>query len=934
MNNFWSVYPITKSLVTKEMINDNPNITTSSLKKLTMKCPECLKSFSISPKILTENGTCLHCKRYIIVINKNALKTKVSKFISETDDYNDFQNKLLDAKFKPFQIGYIFEYFANLYFSAHSFEYDIKKYVSYATSSPTDVEMLEKIGLPKRDLGTDAVIFHNDDSVSLVQVKWRSRKNGIDRSALKGMSTDGHILGDKLRYLYIFSNTSIVSSTLPSGQRFKYILFREMLEIDWNIFASLNKKEQLSIDHPIEFRDWQVDAINFVKDKDICTIVAPCGAGKTLFAYGVMKDKDVYKILIVVPTLQLLSQWFRVLASKMKDTLFILFGRQTAEDPDDVPWHLTTDENNVSEKIRNTQRVVVISTYHSLDNIVKNTTFDIIFADEAHVTTGTGKFTLITSDIFEGKKIYLTATPRIYIGREEQQMISMDDKEIYGDRFTYSCRKAIEDGILSEYKVILGHCKIEPGFPNRYALYIEFLSKCIEEYGLKRILVASNSHAQSKQFYDLFVENFGEQFGEVVLMKGNAMARDKNNALLKMKSGPCIIFNVRVFNLGTDIPELDAVFFNGDKGSKIDIVQTSMRCLRKFPGKDMAYILIPAFFGDTLEVEDLGDYPLVRNTLSALGEQDSALQEEIIACAVKIKLGSGSIKEEREGNIIEFVNLDDEMEIGDIELRVFDRLGQEDSVRWHIRFEQVREYCENEGKCPSREIEKIGNWCHNQRRYKRKGKLLSDRIEKLESIYVWFWIQNLDNQWNENFEKVRKYCENEEKCPSQKIRGIGSWCLKQRQDKKNKRLSLIRIKILETIPAWFWDFDKQWTENFEEVKKYCKNNGNSPSKEIKEIGSWCDAQRTNKRKGKLSQERIKKLESIQQWCWNKFDEQWNTSFENVKKYWKKEGKCPVGTIKGIGPWCDTQRVNKRKGKLSRERIEKLETISEWKWVLV
>lgn len=87
-------------------------------------------------------------------------------------------------------------------------------------------------------------------------------------------------------------------------------------------------------------------------------------------------------------------------------------------------------------------------------------------------------------------------------------------------------------------------------------------------------------------------------------------------------------------------------------------------------------------------------------------------------------------------------------------------------------------------------------------------------------------------------------------------------------------------------------------------------------------------------KKELSEERIRKLDSISpQW----FTEiiSWDEKYYIFSRFYILNGKFPKSNEKfenkNIGSWRKTQKEYYRKGKLSQERIEKLDNISpSWK----
>uniref|UniRef100_A0A6C0JQM9 Helicase ATP-binding domain-containing protein n=1 Tax=viral metagenome TaxID=1070528 RepID=A0A6C0JQM9_9ZZZZ len=723
-NNFWVQYPDLEEMATVESIQDHPRLTVNSPQEIDLTCPECNDTFTTSPKEILQDGNCPTCKTFLIPLDKEKMKTICIEKIIESSDYDAYVDSIIDSRFKSHELGYIQEVFAHLYFNIHAHLFNLKTYFSYSIPDKQQdkKEITKKLGMCATDKGTDAVLIHKDDEISLVQVKWRSKDTTLDRSVFGGMAIDGLSCKATVKHLYLFSNTSTVSKSSPNT--FKYILYSDLASMDWKFFKAgasgfLTKGKKIDV-IPVKDekpRKWQEDSNEFAEEhKPRCIICAACGAGKTRAAIAMIKKKHK-KVLIVVPSLQLLSQWFYNAGNRLKKSVFLLVGSQHAEDKDDVPYTLTTDVDTIrtmfEEQAEENFQLITICTYHSLPVLMEGfdeaDSFSLTFCDEAHLTTGKGNWNLVTQkDFSSDQTIFLTATPKIYKGQLKETVISMDNEEVYGPMFTFSCREAIDVGILNDYKIVLGMSEqIQEGFPERTQLYTNFLCLCIKKYDLQRILVASNSHASSAKFYTEFKKSFRGPH-RLVLMKPSATARDKNNVLSEIHKGPIIIFNVRVFTLGTDMPALDTVFFNGDKNSKVDIVQTSMRCMRIYPEKECSYIIVPSFFGDSLEVKDEGDYINVRTTLAALGNQDEMLHEEILQ---KSKTAKNGVKKVNKKQIIEIIGIDDgeEIIIDDLDTRLFDRLGNDvDDIRLPIMFDILINAIKENGGWIPHQFEKDG----------------------------------------------------------------------------------------------------------------------------------------------------------------------------------------------------------------------------------
>ncbi len=122
--------------------------------------------------------------------------------------------------------------------------------------------------------------------------------------------------------------------------------------------------------------------------------------------------------------------------------------------------------------------------------------FDLAIADEAHRTTGVlraddGKINF--QEFHDGeslranKRLYMTATPRIYTEKSKGRLasrgieaIDMGDLEVYGPKlYRLPFAKAVDRGMLSDYRVILlgvNESSVTPGLRGR----LEMLDDSVE----------------------------------------------------------------------------------------------------------------------------------------------------------------------------------------------------------------------------------------------------------------------------------------------------------------------------------------------------------------------------------------------------------------------------------------------------------------------
>lgn len=347
-------------------------------------------------------------------------------------------------------------------------------------------------------------------------------------------------------------------------------------------------------------------------------------------------------------------------------------------------WKKGIEKEN-SEKIL----TVIFSTYQSIDAVIEAQKlglpdFDLIICDEAHRTTGViidgseSNFTKVHSNdnIRADRRLYMTATPRLYgekgkatADKYSVVLCSMDDESLYGEEFyRINFGEAVEQDLLSDYKVLIltvtekdipeivknhwtsgrskeidadTRCKIW-GCLHALAKHIagDETVKNTDPRPMKSAVAFSRSISVSKAITELFNEMAAEPASPTRLhmrhIDGsmNAMTREKLLNWLKEDAELChVLSNVRCLSEGVDVPALDAVMFLDSKGSLVDVVQSVGRVMRKAPGKQYGYIVIPIVIPENEDPEEaLNDndrYKVVWQVLRALRSHDERLEAEI-----------------------------------------------------------------------------------------------------------------------------------------------------------------------------------------------------------------------------------------------------------------------------------------------------------------
>ena len=315
--------------------------------------------------------------------------------------------------------------------------------------------------------------------------------------------------------------------------------------------------------------------------------------------------------------------------------------------------------------------------------------FDLIICDEAHRTTGytepgmdDSAFVKVhDADFIKSKKrLYMTATPRLYdveaqskAAKNDVPLWSMDEEKHFGKEIhRIGFGEAVERGLLTDYKVIIltlndkdvptavqkmitnGEAEIKTDDLTKLIGTVNALSKQFlgnesikvegDESPMKRAVAFCGSIANSTNIaasYNLASENYLESLPEekkknmvtvqAMHMDGTMAAPQRDQMLSWLKEEtPCnecrIITNVRVLSEGVDVPSLDSVLFLSARNSQVDVVQSVGRVMRKSPGKNYGYIIIPVVVPADVEPEHALDdnerYKVVWTVLNALRAHD------------------------------------------------------------------------------------------------------------------------------------------------------------------------------------------------------------------------------------------------------------------------------------------------------------------------
>jgi len=583
-------------------------------------------------------------------------------------------------------------------------------------------------GLDKRDAGIDLVAkTQGTGEIHAIQCKLYAEDYRLQKSDIDSFFTAS---GKKpFTHRVIVSTTNHWSTHAEEALRDQQppvskidLNDLENSQIDW---AQYQPKAAPALKAKKQLRPHQQQALEGaltgLQAADRGKLIMACGTGKTFTSLKIAETLagKGKRVLFLVPSLSLLSQtlteWTQESATPLHSFAVCSdsdVGKKRQKDDDSVQtfthelrYPATTEPGRLATEMAKRHDAehmsVVFSTYHSINVIHRAqqenglADFDLIICDEAHRTTGAtfgdddeSTFVKVHDAAFirSAKRLYMTATPRIYgdnaKAKAEQSSValcSMDDAALYGEELhviTFS--EAVRRELLVDYKVIV--LSVEEAHVSRRIqsllkdennqLKVDDAAKIIgcwkalakqglsEELGgdheaMKRAVAfcqvievskgAKTHKVSSKNIAGMFqavVEAYQgteEDDAASILtceaehVDGSMNASEKEAKLAWLKADAAddtcrILSNVRCLSEGVDVPALDAVLFLTPRNSQVDVVQSVGRVMRNAPGKKRGYVVLPVVIPAGVEPHDaLSDnkiYAVVWQVLQALRSHD------------------------------------------------------------------------------------------------------------------------------------------------------------------------------------------------------------------------------------------------------------------------------------------------------------------------
>ena len=236
--------------------------------------------------------------------------------VDSATNWDDIYNKLVTYNIdKDRSARELFENFCKYYYLV---EPTVKnEYKNVWCFKEVPLKIKEKLNVGDREYGFDLVLEGYDDSLSVVQCKFRndqSRNISWTKDKIANLFAEG----DRADYFIVFTNVQGLDahSLMKKSNRLKFVSLNDLLCLSPSTIKAMKDHHvhgtSKALSNVIKPREYQNKAIQRVirgfKRYNRGQLILPYGAGKTLVALWIKEKLDIKRTLVLLPSLELLKQ--------------------------------------------------------------------------------------------------------------------------------------------------------------------------------------------------------------------------------------------------------------------------------------------------------------------------------------------------------------------------------------------------------------------------------------------------------------------------------------------------------------------------------------------------------------------------------------------------------------------------------------------------
>jgi predicted helicase len=231
--------------------------------------------------------------------------------LANINSWSELESRIADLPTEQ-QRGEAFEEFCQAFFRLDP----VFSFKEVYRQKEIPLSILKQLGYPGiQDIGIDGLAISHDNKLTAYQCKFRSDRNHTP--SLRELSTF-FTMSDKADWRITITNTNNLPTSINERTRHNRILSDRLDQLDKDFFDQLRiylSKKIIAPRKPKEIRQHQQEvikeAIKHFQENTRGQLILPCGTGKTLAALWIAQKLGGNRILVMVPSLALLSQTLR-----------------------------------------------------------------------------------------------------------------------------------------------------------------------------------------------------------------------------------------------------------------------------------------------------------------------------------------------------------------------------------------------------------------------------------------------------------------------------------------------------------------------------------------------------------------------------------------------------------------------------------------------
>lgn len=352
----------------------------------------------------------------------------------------------------------------------------------------------------------------------------------------------------------------------------KYTYEYENSDNEFSVLEAQEFIKELGLPEKFAPRDYQIDGFVHAIRSRRKLLLSPTGSGKSLILYLLIRKlMSDGKILIIVPTINLVSQ----LSSDFKDYGF------------DSEIHIHSIYAGLDKE---SNKTIVISTWQSLYKLPESyfAQFNTVISDECHLAKAKSITDIMTKLTQAQYRIGTTGT---LDGTKTHKLVL---EGLFGETRKITTTKELMDNqTLSDFNI---KCILLKHDQNKCELYkkaeyhdeIDYLINSKSRNNFIRNLALSLKgntlilfqYIKHGEILRSLIEEKGKQVF-FIYGKTESEVREETRAIIETEENAIILASVGVFSLGVNIKNLHSVIFASPSKSRIRVLQSIGRVLRR-----------------------------------------------------------------------------------------------------------------------------------------------------------------------------------------------------------------------------------------------------------------------------------------------------------------------------------------------------------------